>query len=253
MVEADKHNALAEKRNIQAFEKHVNAEIKVNKQEKRTTNAIEKLRNRKRGIMKTSISTFIEVHKKIMQIEFNQGDGIRELVMNMSTPIDSSYINSWFDLDRKELNTEQMLSAYFIKGGISGVIAKEAEMNARLASIRNRQADVALAQAETICVALESIEVRVNKISDLLAKLNVILIKTIDTTSAIISEKGIDKQKYTKQDKEKLMTCINAATTVKKIIDTPILDMEGNITQELIKAIQHGNSFLEEINNKMKI
>lgn len=49
MVEADKNNLLAEKRNIQAFEKLAKAEIKVNNQQALTLAALEKLMNRKRG------------------------------------------------------------------------------------------------------------------------------------------------------------------------------------------------------------
>ncbi|MBS5913100.1 MAG: hypothetical protein KID09_21170 [Paenibacillus macerans] len=247
MMEADKLNALAEKRNGQAFEKLAAAEMKIAGQYSKTLMALEKLSNRKKGILRTSIYDFIEVYEKIMRIDFVESDGIKQL--DLKTVVPANFKANGLDLylENKELSTEQILSAFIIKGGVSGVIAKEAELNARLASIRNSTADVVLSQADTICVALEGIETRAHKISDLLAKLNILFRKTTDTTSAIISEKGISRLNYTKLDKEKLMTCINAASTIKKILDTPLIDTKGRITEESIEAIRVGNDHLAQL------
>lgn len=248
MVEADRNNSLAEKRNVQAFEKLAKAENKVNNQQALTVAAMEKLMNRKKGITETSFHTFVEVYEQIMQIDFDDRDGFEKVNMRAFVSVNSVSSSTNVKIEAKSLTTEQSLAAFFIKGGISGVIAKEAEMNANLASARNRQADVTLSQAETICVALNGVEMRVHKLSDLLARLNLIFRKTIETTTAIITAKGKSRLNYTKDDKEKLMSCINTASTIKKIMDAPIIDSAGELTQLSTKVIQNGFEYLEKMN-----
>ncbi|MBY3619556.1 hypothetical protein HGO21_08365 [Acinetobacter sp. CUI P1] len=247
MVEADKNNLLAEKRNIQAFEKLAKAEIKVNNQQALTLAALEKLMNRKKGIMATSFHTFIEIYGQIMRIDFDDRDGFEKINMSELISLNLVSSNTNVKIEAKALTTEQSLAAFFIKGGISGVIAKEAEMNANMASVRNRQADVTISQAETICVALNGVEIRAHKLSDLLARLNLIFRKTIDTTTAIITDKGEFRQNYTRDDKEKLMSCINTASTIRKIMDAPIIDSTGELTQLSINVIQTGFEYLEKM------
>lgn len=140
--------------------------------------------------MATSFNTFIEVYEQIMRIDFDDRDGFGKVNMSELVSLNSVSSNTNVKIEAKALTTEQSLAAFFIKGGISGVIAKEAEMNANMASVRNRQADVTISQAETICVALNGVEIRAHKLSELLAKLNLIFRKTIDTTTAIITDKG---------------------------------------------------------------
>ncbi|QOR66306.1 hypothetical protein IM538_21490 [Cytobacillus suaedae] len=249
MVEADKSNALAEKRNLQAFEKLSLADMQVNEQLQKTENALEKLTNRKKGILCTSFKNFLDLYQKIMQINFVESDGIKELSRSILALKTISSLKPELKITVKDLTTSQSMSAFFIKGGFSGVIAKEAEMNANYASIRNRSADVVLSQANTICVALEGIETRANKISELLARLNVPFRKSIETTSVILIENGSDRTNYSKSDKEKIMTCINLASTIKKIIDTTLIDQNGEITKESINAIQVGDDYLAKLNS----
>ena len=45
------------------------------------------------------------------------------------------------------------------------------------------------------------------------------------------------------------MTCINIADTIKKIIDTPLINREGQLAKETLIAIDIGNKFLSKIEN----
>ena len=251
MIQADKHNELAEKRNVKAFEKISLAELEVTKQSEKTEMAIEKLINRKIGILKTTMESFLEIYKKIILIDFVESDEIKELFSNSLVSAVPQIGMEKVKIVGCEFSTAQTIGAVVFQGGVSGFIKEEAKQNANLAAMRNRQADLVKSQAETICVALESIEMRANKISDVLAKLNVVFKKSLDTTSELIERNGKERRLYSKDDKEKIMTCINAATTIKKIIDTPILDANGKIAQKALDVVKAGSDSLAEINRRI--
>lgn len=43
------------------------------------------------------------------------------------------------------------------------------------------------------------------------------------------------------------MTCINIASTLKKIIDEPVIDSKGQLAVETVKVIEIGNKFIKDI------
>lgn len=250
MIQADKNNERANKINIKAFEKIQNAREKQEEQENKVRMALEKLANRKKGILCTTMANFIEVYEKIMKIDFTEGDGIKELSLNTLSPTSFNDVkNMSATAIGVQMTTGETIAAYLIKGGISGIISKEAEMNVSVASMRRKQSNVIEAQVETTCIALEAIIERADRISDILARLNLLFRKSIKTTEEIIEVKGKNRLNYTKSDKECLMTCINIAGTIKKILDTKLLDESGEITKKSIEAIEIGDNYLREIND----
>lgn len=250
MIQADKNNERADRINIKAFEKIQNAREKQEEQENRTKMALEKLANRKKGILCTTMKNFIEIYEKIMKIDFTEGEGIKELSLSTLTPtIFNDVKNMSATAIGVQMTTGQTIATYLIKGGISGIIAKEAEMNVSVASMRRRQSNVIESQVETTCIALDGIIQRADRISDILAKLNLLFRKSIKTTDEIIEAKGKNRLNYTKSDKECLMTCINIAGAIKKILDIKLLDENGEITKKSLEAIQIGDDYLNQIND----
>jgi ribosomal protein L9 len=248
MLQADKNNANADKMNVKAFEKLAAAEEKKNQQERETRMSLEKLANRKRAILLTSMKDFIQTYEKIMKIDFQEGDGLKELSWT-SLPLDLlQEMRSMASVAGMQMTDSQAI-ATFIVGGISGFIKKESEFNVTAASMRRKQANVVESQVETICIALDAIKQRADTIAQLLAKLNFLFRKSIEITEKKIAERGNNRNQYSKQDKEYMMTCINFATTLKKILDTKLLDEDGEITVQSIEAIRIGEEYL----NRMKM
>lgn len=247
MVQADKKNAQADKINIKAFEKMAEAENKKNQQEYDTKMSLEKLANRKKGILQTSMKDFLQTYEKMMKIDFQEGEGIKELSLSSLSPAQFDEIKTMTSVAGMTMTDGQAIAAFIFKGGISGYIHKEAEINVSVASIRRKQADVVEAQTETICIALDAIKQRADRISDLLVKLNILFRKSIETTERIINEKGKNRSHYTKDNKEYLMTCMNVASTIKTIIDSKLLDEEGEITKQSLEAIVIGENYLNTI------
>lgn len=252
MVQADKKNAQADRINIRAFEQMAQAQAKMDKQETETSMSLEKLANRKRGILVTSITEFIRIYEQIMSIHFQQGEGVQELSWAVLTPAQLGEIKTMVSVPGIRMTDGQAIAAVVFKGGISGYIHKEAEINVSVASMRRRHAAVVESQAETIAAALDAIKLRADRISDVLAKLNILFRKSMETTESIIGEKGSVRAGYTDDDKEKIMTCMNLAQAVKSLLDTPLLDAAGELTKQSIEAIQTGENYMHKLQHAMK-
>ncbi|MGH4137655.1 hypothetical protein [Clostridium sp.] len=248
IIKADKNDAKSDRFNIKAFEKNVNAEENKNNQRHETDMSLIKLANRKKGILSTSMNDFIKVYEKIMTINFLESEGIKELGISVLSPTIFKEMRDMTGVAGIQMTSGQTIVTYLLSG-ISGIIAKESEMNLNTASMRNKQANVIASQSETICMALDAVKERANRISEVLAKINILFRKSIETTDNLISEKGRDRKKYTNQDKEQIMTCMNVATTIKKIIDTKLFDEDGEITLQSVEAVQIGEKYLQKINN----
>lgn len=247
MVSADKNNARATKINTKAFTRIATADAKVHSLEQLAEQSILKLANRKKGILQTSIKNFLELYEQIIKIDFEPGDGIKELENLSLSPTQVGELKAMTQGASLALTDGQILTSFLISG-IPGLIVKESEYNVSLAQMRNKQSLVIESEAETICTYLESISIHTNRILDLLTKLNVLFVKVIKTTQTIIENNGFNRANYSIQDKESLMTCINFASAIKNILDAKLLDTESEISQEALECIKNGNNFLQQIN-----
>ena len=72
-----------------------------------------------------------------------------------------------------------------------------------------------------------------NKVSDLLGALNIILLRAIKNSNDLIHVRGFNKNNYSEEDREILRNTINIAKAIKDIIDSPVLDDDGIINNQL--------------------
>lgn len=271
MIKADKNNERADNINIKALNKMEDAQRERREQEKKTMMALEKLANRKKGILSTSIKDFIDTYEKIMTVNFNGGKGIKELSFSKLTPVVLGEMKSMVSTAGLTMTTAQTVSTFLIGNvigsaidiaigglvlggvisGVSNVIAKEAELNVSAAQMRKKQATVVASQAETVSVALNAIFQRAERISELLAKLNIIFRKSIEVVTIIIDEKGIIASNYSDFDIDCITTCINIASAIKSILETPLINENGEITAKSMEAIEIGEEYLQKINREI--
>ncbi|WP_448875402.1 hypothetical protein [Clostridium baratii] len=81
-------------------------------------------------------------------------------------------------------------------------------------------------------------------------KIKIIIIITMSNSVVyIINCKGENRNLYNNEEKKKFMTCINLASAIKSIIDSPLLDNDGEITQKSLEAINLGDEYLKHLNN----
>lgn len=255
MIRADKYNAQADKTNIKALNKLGDAQREQQKEEEKTRLALEKLANRKKGIMQTSINNFIQLYEKIMLIEFKESDEIDKIRANSFSPAVIDEMRSMVTVSGFILNSSQTVSTFLIgflkfgglTGGVSNVIAKEAELYADAARMRKKAIDVSVSQSETIKVVLDGIFQRAERMSMLLAKFNILFRKSIEVTSEIIEHNGKNGANYNRQDRDCIKNCLNFADAIKKVLATPLMDENGAITEQSMKAIETGEKYLSQI------
>lgn len=248
MMTADKNDAKADEINIRALNRMGDAQREQMKQEEKTQASLVKLANRKKAILISSIEQFLTLYERIIKIDFQTSDGIKELFNSKFTPTIIQDMKAVTSVAANTLNTNQIVATMIIKGGLSGVIAKESELNLNVARMRNKQAKVIESQTETICVVLDAIYQRAEKLCKVLTTLNVLFIDSLRHTAEIIDQNGFNRNNYNQYDRDSIMTCINIASTVKKIIDAPLIDQEGEITLQSLEAIEIGETYLKEIN-----
>lgn len=252
MIKADRNNERADLINIKSFNKEEESNQLIRELEEKMSLSLDKLANRKRGILITSMKDFIEIYEKIKKIEFQESDGIRELYS--SNEIESKFkeLESMIYVKGETLNTKQMISTMIIKGGISGLILKESEINMEIARTRKKIADVLVAHNENISITYDSIHKQSERIARLLAELNVLFTKSLKESKIIIDKNGNDRKKYSKYEKICIMNCINFAYTLKKIIDSKLIDSNGKLASSAIEAIKIGESYINEVNKMTK-
>ncbi|MFC3906846.1 hypothetical protein [Clostridium disporicum] len=257
MIKADKYNSRADSINIKSFNKLAKTQELQREQQIKTSQSIIKLANRKKGIISTSINDFINLYERIMKINFIETDGIREVYkLNNSVGVidEMKIMISTVSQVLTEKDTVNTFLVGFLKfggltGGVSNVIEKEAELNENAARMRKKQINVIESQIKTINTSLEAIYERAERISIILAKINILFRKSIEVTSKIIDKNGADRFKYSKEEKEYIRNCMNFADAVKKILDTPLFDANGELTIQSKEAIIAGEEFLNRINS----
>lgn len=247
MIKADKMDAEAERRVVKALNRQNDAENDLYYHKRLTEQSLEKLVNRKKGIISTSITDFISLYEKIGKINFNQSDGMSELLGGSQLPVIVNEMRSMATVSNKTLTPQQTYIAFLV-GGIPGLIKKEAELNLANAKILDSSLRVAASHAESAIVVLDAIYQVFERISKLLAQLNLLLRKSIETTSLIIEKNGNSRLNYSQQDKDYIRTLINTADAVKKVIDAPLFEKDGEISQKAREVIEVGENYLEQIN-----
>lgn len=257
MMDADSNNERATRINLRAINGMGEAARKAHEQEEKTKQSLLKLANRKCGILKTTMKNFIDIYEKIIKINFKENEAFVKAgnsLVNIENLNEIKHMTTvaGISMSSQETIGTMLFRGYGFMGGISGVIAKESEINISVAKMRKRQADVIAAQSETIELALEAVHDKAECFSQLLAKLNLLFMKSIQQTSTIIERNGINKKNYTEADKAALMNCINVAGTMKDLFAAPLFDETGEMSKQGLAAIQIGEKYLGKINQAIK-
>jgi len=246
----------AEKKSMKAFGKIADAQITQKEAEESMNNAVLRLANRKKAVLSTSMNDFLNVYEKLMKINFTESEGIRELG-DFSPAIAKelhTQISMVKNMPKMPAITKNVVVGYLI-GGVVGAITSsvvnDSQRNLDLARIQSRQADVIAQQAQGISLAYQAVTERASLMTDVLTKLNVLFVKGIKYTSALIEARGLDKRSYSLEERRSLAACVNLAGAVKDILDVPIIDRDGEITKKSLETIQFGEQCLQAIDFAM--
>lgn len=254
MKKSDELNESAQKKRIRAMRTLADAENDRAYEEERMEKSVFRLATRKKGVLTTSISRFIDVYGKIKKIRFLESDGIRELGA-FSPRCCNEMKDQIIIIQQKEITPSSALaknvivsSLFFgLAGAITASIVDDAKSGLDVASDKLKQARV-YAEQQRICgLSYHSIAERADHMTDILTKLNMLFVKSLNNTEPLVEAKGDDRSYYKQDDIAQIGTCLNLAKAVKDILDAPILDRDGELAKETLAVIERGNQCVIEM------
>lgn len=247
---ASQMDAKARKKYAKAMTVQIEAETMLKEKKGECDNALRKVANRKRGIIATSMMKFLQVYERIIKIDFHESDEIKKLNDISLLPNEILQIKAVAQSAVKPMSDGETL-AILAKGliifGIGNSIEADAKRNLAAANAQLKISNVKKQEAETLCASLDTVIDRCEKIAEILSKINVLFMRSINHTLDIIEKNGYSCNNYSLDDRKALMTCINIASTLKKIIDEPVIDNKGQLAVETVKVIEIGNKFIKDI------
>lgn len=233
------------KKFARAFEKNEEARQMIAEKEalldKRLMNVVKK----KRAIISISVPQFVEVYSKIQKLNIQISEELPSLFKDL--PEDKKQTVAGLVMSYQKPFTDTELICGILNpftGGLGGTFIKDSERFASAARNQLSEANVIYSQAETICTVYDAIIERADRLSLLLAQLNYLFLKVIESTRVVIEENGLDTTKYSKQDKSILMTCVNFAAAVADLFHVSVITKEGQLIEESRQAIECGESYL---------
>lgn len=229
-----------------AFEKAQNARMKVDEKsalaDKRAKNVV----NKKRAIINHSLPQFIEVYDKIQKIQIESKE--KSKIIEFSAFDNLNYITS-IPIAKLENFTDKQLICGIALRGITGMMVKESEQKLSAANNTMNYARVYEAQADSFIVVYDAIIERANRIADLLLKMNILFLQSIEETNRVINKNGMDVLNYSENDKSVLATCVNIADSVFNLVDIPVVNEHGELVKEAVELIEKGQMFLDEMSD----
>ena len=140
--------------------------------------------------------------------------------------------------------------------GLGGMVAAPALLVIGLvsdskASAKLDEAKANLAEAKTIAEGLKNMEImayalsrRAQMFNRLLMKLDSYLAPLVYEMENIIASKGEDFSKFDENEQEMIAKAVSMVKSVKTVLDTPIIDDNGGVTEESLLVAKNANTII---------
>ena len=197
-----------------AFQRETEARLLVKQKSQELEAALGRIVQRKRGTL-SNFRRFVDLYQKIMDIDFQA--------------------------EKRQPDSEVLMS--LLKGGLGRSMLDDAEQFRSQSVKQLRAAGVVYAQAENMARAIDIMVGQCDTISEVIAHLNFLLAKTIRTSEVLMEAKGRDPGRYTRADRDVLMTCMNVVDALKKIVDAPVVTRDGQLTEAIMTTIRMGREY----------
>lgn len=234
-----------------AYDKHADAIELFERHKQEADASLQKLVNRKKGILSTRMNRFIGVYQQIRAIDFHPGDGILEIYTNTLSVKQVKELEIMAATSMQPLSEKELAAKFLFHGilstGTGNMILADSKRNAEIADSQKRIANTVYSQAETLVIAVDAIGKRAEQMSSLLARFGMLFGECIESTEQIIQRNGSDRSRYSEEDRKTLMICVNLAQAVKAILDVPVLNADGSVTDASLTALEEGERRLQEL------
>lgn len=127
------------------------------------------------------------------------------------------------------------------------IFASQAKTKLNNAESELLQAQAYNEQAINTCIVLNGIMVRASQLNGILKILNEFFRKSIERMCEIIDSSGTDFSKFTVAQKKAIYACVQLALTIKAIIDTTLLNANGELEQESFESLMRGQEYIAQL------
>lgn len=142
--------------------------------------------------------------------------------------------------------------AAVLKGlGIGSAVSLAGSIFASQAKKKYNDAEAEYCQAEALdehatntCIILNGIMVRASQLRGVLQILNQYFITNIQDMHNIIETTGEDFRNYSVDEQKSIVGCMHLASTIKAILDTTLLNANGELEQKSLESFQRGQAYI---------
>lgn len=238
------------KKYAKAFERSEEAELLIRKKAEFADKRLMNVAKKKRAIVQGTVPKFVDVYSQIQKIELGNKTAVNEIVIR--DHVRKLAVLDALSVSVKKDFTDKELVCGWITKGLGKMMEKDSERYLSAANSQMRAANVIYSQSESIGAVYDAIVARADRISNLLMAMNALFIRSINETSNTIGKNGLDVRNYSDYDKGVLMTCVNIAAAVSDIIDVPVVDEKGQISESANEMIMTGERYLEKMSQAIK-
>lgn len=233
-----------------AFQRETEARLLVKQKSQELEAALGRIVQRKRGTL-SNFRRFVDLYQKIMDIDFQAEKRQPVLAVIPLKEEDFAGLQQMVLIPKRAFTDSEVLMS-LLKGGLGRSMLDDAEQFRSQSVKQLRAAGVVYAQAENMARAIDIMVGQCETISEVIAHLNFLLAKTIRTSEVLMEAKGSDPARYTRADRDVLMTCMNVVDALKKIVDAPVVTRDGQLTKEIMTTIRMGREYAAAVKKSGK-
>ena len=193
----------------------------------------------------------MEVYGQIQKIELEKKNK-DELAIMEGKNIQKIEFLDHISVVHKKNYTDKELVCGLLTRGLGKLMVMDSERYMAAANSQMRASNVAYAQAESVAEVYDAIVGRADRIANVLMKMNVLFVKSIQETEATIARNGLNVRNYSEYDKGVLMTCVNLAAAVSDMMDVPVVDEKGQVSEAAMEMIQTGEAYIAKMSSAME-
>ena len=127
------------------------------------------------------------------------------------------------------------------------IFASKAKKKYNDAESEYLQAEALNEQATNTCIVLTDIMARASQLCGILQILNQFFVVGIKNMCNIIEKSGVNYSKYTTDEKKEIYACVQVAVTIKAIIDTPLLNEDGELETQSMESLIRGQEYIAQL------
>ncbi|MBE7065906.1 MAG: hypothetical protein E7384_08870 [Ruminococcaceae bacterium] len=127
------------------------------------------------------------------------------------------------------------------------IFASQAKKKYNDAEAEYLQAEALNEQAINTCIVLDGIMVRASQLCGVLQILDQFFVQGIKNMCDVIDNIGDDYRMYSVDDRKVISACVSFAITIKSIIDTTLLNADGELEKKSMESLMRGQEYIAKL------